>query len=105
MASFINITLGYYEGERIDPLDQVVPIRPLPLSTWDGKQWIAPDPAIVAALSDTQAIAYFANGDKSKQFLLTLLYMTDQRLRILEAKPAITRVQFLAGVKQIYKDT
>lgn len=55
-------------------------------------------------IANTQVDSFFLNGDKQKRFLLDLFYRLDQRLRVIEAKPAITKVQFFNGVKQIYKD-
>lgn len=54
-------------------------------------------------LANLQSDTFFFNGDKQKRFLLDLLYRMDQRVRILEAAPAITKVQFFNGIKNIYK--
>lgn len=70
--------------------------------TWNGNQWIPPDPV---AIAEAQAVAYLGNGSKANRFLLSMFYNADQRLRVLEAKPAITKAQFLNGIKQLYKDS
>lgn len=102
MGFFIDSTGSYYENDRKSALDIEVPKRPTFQHIWDGNFWVPPD---LVAIAEVQAISYLTNGDKSKQFIFTILYMCDQRLRVLEARPAITRLQFLNGLKQIYKDT
>lgn len=48
MSSFISTQGGYYEGDRIHPLDLAVPQRPGPYFVWDSesKVWMpgAPPP-------------------------------------------------------------
>lgn len=57
-----------------------------------------------SAWLDSQTDGYFNNGDKSKRFTLEILYRIDQRLRLLESAPAITKLQFFNGIKNIYKN-
>lgn len=103
MNCFIDAsTAQYYEGDQKQVLDQAVPQRPSPDHTWDGNQWVAPD---LIAIAETAALKYLSNGSKTNRFLLGLFYSVDQRLRVLEAKPAISKAQFLNGIKQLYKDS
>lgn len=54
--------------------------------------------------ANTQSDQFFINGDKQRRFIFDLFYRLDQRLRVLEAAPAITRAQFFNGLKNIYKN-
>lgn len=105
MGYFIkSINNEYYEGDKQSIEDIQVSYRPSPHHTYNFTDavWIAPDPIVIA---ENEAIAYFTFTQKHRQFIFTLFYILDQRLRILEAKPAITRLQFLTGIKQLYKDS
>lgn len=55
-------------------------------------------------LADAQAVAAMNNGDKNRKFFLEVFYQIDQRLRIVEARPAITKQVFVNGLKNIYKN-
>lgn len=54
-------------------------------------------------VANTQTDQFFINGDKQKRFILDLFYRLDQRVRVLEGVPTITKQQFFNGVKAIYK--
>lgn len=59
MSYYINAQLGYYEGDKIDPLDMEVPQRPNAADTWDGAAWQpapAPVPASVTPLQARRAL-------------------------------------------------
>lgn len=99
---FISPDIGYYEGDCRNSFDLIVPQRPSPDHNWNGIQWIAPD---LVAITEADAVKYLSNGSKTNRFVLGLFYLIDQRMRILEAKPAITKAQFLNGIKQLYKDS
>lgn len=58
----------------------------------------------LAQKDDINVDTFFTNGDKQRKFLLDLFYRVDQRLRILEVAPAITKQQFFNGIKTIYKN-
>lgn len=99
---FISSDIGYYEGDCRNSLDLIVTQRPSINHTWDGNQWVAPD---LVALAEADAIKYLSNGSRTNRFVLSLFFLLDQRMRVLEAKPAITKAQFLNGIKQLYKDS
>lgn len=83
----------------LDDVDNEIPIR-----TTCTTHFALTPAARDSAWLDMQTDGYFNNGDKSKRFTLDILYRIDQRLRILEAAPAITKLQFFNGLKNIYKN-
>jgi hypothetical protein len=97
MAYFISAQGGYYEGDRAHQLDQAVPQRPSPYSTWDGAQWVTPDAATIA---DIKAQA-FADAVERVQF--RMLFNLNNRVLVLEAKPQLTVPQFKQQVVDLWK--
>lgn len=55
-------------------------------------------------LADLQAVSSMGNGNKDRRFMIEMLYQADQRFRVLESRPAITKLQFTNGIKNIYRD-
>ncbi|QDD62639.1 hypothetical protein EJD96_00020 (plasmid) [Herbaspirillum seropedicae] len=55
MGYYINAEIGYYEGDQVSHLDEVVPQRLNPGDVWDGTAWqSAPEP-VPASVTQSQA--------------------------------------------------
>lgn len=95
--ALISVGIGYNEGDRISPLDVVVLQRPTPDHTWDGAQWVAPDPV---ALKDAKAGVAV---DAMDRFQFEVLFQMESRMRVLEAKAPITRAQYRTALIAAWK--
>jgi hypothetical protein len=88
MGYFISAQGAYYEGDRLSSSDLSVPQRPTSDYTWNGAQWLAPDPV---ALQDTRAQRYIDGLDR---LWFEVNFDQENRVRALEGKAAITRAQY-----------
>ena len=96
MGFFIGI--GYYEGDRVHSLDVEVPQRPNAFSTWNGSQWITPTaPEILDILANLEV-------DGRDKLMFEINYDQENRLRIQEARPQITKIQYRNALIQAWKD-
>ncbi len=88
---------SYYGGDRESPLDIQVPNRPTPDHTWDGSQWVAPDPT---ALADAKAVQ---KVDAIDRLQFEIAFDMENRMRVREGKATITRVQYRNALIAVYK--
>jgi hypothetical protein len=88
MGYYRNAAGRYYEGERMHLLDEEVPRRPDQHHTWDGEQWIAPDPA---ALKDARAQR---EVDAQDRLRFEIAFDIENRVRVLEGRQEITRATY-----------
>ncbi len=71
------------------------------LQTWDGAQWVdLPDRADREA---ERSIAANFESSKFPRLLFELNFDQEKRLRVLEAKPSITKSQYRDAVKTRFK--
>lgn len=87
MNCYIGVN-GYYEGDRASVLDSVVPQRPSSDYAWNGVAWVAPDPVVLQDAHAQQAT------DAISRLEFEIWFGQENRIRVLELKPAITRVQY-----------
>ena len=64
MAFYLSTTLGYYEGDQLDPADVVVTRRPDPTYVWQNGAWAQPLAIAQAAQIAALAAAYEAASSR-----------------------------------------
>lgn len=97
MGYYINPQGGYYEGDRAHALDAEVPRRPTADHTWDGAQWVAPDPAVLLQRNAEREV-----GAKDR-LLFEVLWQQENRLRVLEGKGAVSRAAYRDALITVWK--
>lgn len=96
MNCFIGVN-GYYEGDRVNSLDLAVPQRPGADYIWNGIAWIAPDPVTLQDAHAQQAI------DAISRFEFEIWFGQENRIRTLEGKAQITRLQYRTALIAAWK--
>jgi hypothetical protein len=101
MGYFITPPASYHEG---DPQygDIVVPQRPDARSTWNGSAWLPEDQTAQAARIDAEALAAITT-DKTVRTFFEAFFDLESRMRVIEAKPSITKVQYRNALLAIFK--
>lgn len=112
MGHYINLELGYYEGDKIDYRDTEVPQRPDAYHKWDGKAWVEDVDAVKAKevedakaklveidLKSIRALREYITGDiKTKETAMILLVEREieaqtERIKLAPDIPEITIVE------------
>ena len=71
------------------------------LQTWDGAAWV--DVADRAGQEAERDIVGAFEGDKIRRLVFEIEYDQENRLRVLEGKPIITKVQYRDALKTLLK--
>ena len=101
MASYISRDGSYHEGDgQIG--DVVVPQRTDVYSAWGGNAWQPEAPAVTTARIDASALAAITS-DKTVRTFFEAFYDLESRVRVLEAKPTITKAQYRTALLNVYK--
>lgn len=101
MPYYIGKDGSYYASEA-QTGDTPCPQRPDIHATWDGTQWQPEAPAATTARIDAESAADIQR-DKLVRTLFEALYDHESRLRVLEAKAAITKPQYRNALLAVYK--